>query len=193
MTGMKSRTLRAVVAFAMWLAPFAGGVAAAAEPAAPTGNYRVEIIILRGPAPVGSEDLSAPAEGRGFDERRDTGGTPPRFVRLLEASELQMTAHATQLRNSGGWQVLAHTGWIQGATPWRRHVGLPLEQFGIAVPGLRGTLYLERGDYLHFGAFLQLGENPTFELSELRRVKINEKHYLDHPAFGVIVQVSQAR
>jgi hypothetical protein len=193
MTIMKSRMLRLVATLALALAPSINGALLAAEPAAPAGNYRVEIIILRGPAPVGSEDLAAPAEGRGFDERRDTGGAPPKLVRMLEASELQMTAQATQLRNSGGWQVLAHSGWIQGATPWRRHVGLPLEQLGIAVPGLRGTLYLERGDYLHFGAFLQLGENPAYELSELRRVKINEKHYLDHPAFGVIVQVSQAR
>lgn len=156
------------------------------------GNYRVEVLIVKGPAPVGSEDLGAPAEGRGFDDKRENGGAPPRLVRMLEANELQMGAHAGQLRNAG-WQVLAHAGWIQTATPWRRHAGLPLETFGINVPGLKGSLYLERGDYLHFGAFLQLGESPVYELSELRRVRFNEKHYLDHPAFGVIVQVSQAR
>lgn len=178
--------------FLMLVAAFAATLPAAAQ-GVTAGNYRVEVIIFRGPPPVGSEDFKAPAEGRGFDDTRDNDSQPPRLVRLLEASELQMTAHANQLRNNGGWQVLAHSGWVQTATPWRRHAGLPLEQLGIDVPGLRGTLYLERGDYLHFGAFLQLGENPVLELSELRRVKFNEKHYLDHPGFGVIVQVSQAR
>ena len=73
-------------------------------------------------------------------------------------------------------QVLAHKGWIQSATNWGQHAGLPLEQFGIAAPDLRGTLYLERGDLLHFGAQLQLGTAPVYTLSELRKVRFNEKH-----------------
>jgi len=191
---MKTRTSRAWAPLFLTLVAAVGGVSlpAAAQGVA-AGTYRVEVIIFRGPPPAGSEDFSAPAEGRGFDDSRDNDSQPPTLVRLLDASELQMTSLANQLRRSSGWQVLAHSGWVQTATPWPRHAGLPLEQVGINVPGLRGTVYLERGDYLHFGAFLQLGENPVLELSELRRVRFNEKHYLDHPGFGVIVQVSQAR
>lgn len=183
------------------LAAFCALLLAALSTATPTraadqgerNTYRVEVIIFRtAQPPAGSEDLSAPAEGRGFNGRIDTTN-PPRVMRLLEPTELQMTALADKLRGNAGYQVLAHAGWLQTATLWPRHSGLSLDQFGINVADLHGTLYLERGDLLHFGAQLQLGASPVYSLSELRRVRFNERHYLDHPAFGVIVQVSPVR
>ena len=90
-------------------------------------------------------------------------------------------------------RVLAHTGWIQGATDWPQHAGLKLEDLGIAVPGLTGSVYVERGQYLHLGFDLHLGTNPPWSLSELRKVKFNEKNYFDHPGFGVIAIVNPAR
>ena len=164
-------------------------------PVVPTlGTYKVEVIIFRNvQPPAGSEDFGAAPEGRGFSEKRDNSGAVPTVVRALEESELQMSALAAKLRTSGATQVLAHAGWVQTATNWGRHVGLPLDQFGINAPGLTGTLYLERGELLHFGANLQLGSNPVYSLSELRKVRFNERHYLDNPAFGVIVQVSPLR
>jgi hypothetical protein len=176
-------------------APAAAAPAAApqAQPAT-SGGYKVEVIIFRNTQPpAGSEDLSAAAEGRGFGDRRDNSGNAPSFIRPLEESELQLGAIATKLRANSGVQVLAHAGWVQTATNWGRHVGLPLDQYGINVPGLTGTLYLERGELLHFGANLQLGTNPAYSLSELRKVRFNERHYLDNPAFGLIVQVSPLR
>lgn len=178
-------------------------LASAAEPAAASSpaaaatarnTYRVEVIVFRYTAPpVSSEDFSAPAEGRGFTGDNRNPGAPPAMVRKLEAPELEMGAVAQHLRNSGTATVLAHTGWVQTATAWGRHAGLSLREFGIDVPGLEGTLFLERGDLLHFGAQLRLGTSPVYALSELRRVKFNERHFLDHPAFGVIVEVSQGR
>ena len=208
---MKRRSLTWLLLLAPWLAqaadspapgaasPAAATAAAspAAAPAAPAANarssYRVEVIVFRqNQTPGGGEDYSAPPEGRGFGDKRDVGGGGPTLVRMLEDSELQLDGVAQKLR-AGGVQVLAHKGWVQTATPWGRHVGLPLETFGINVPDLRGTLYLERGDLLHFGAYLQLGTAPVYTLSELRKVRFNERHYLDHPAFGVVVQVSPNR
>jgi hypothetical protein len=108
-----------------------------------------------------------------------------------------MTAAAAKMRSSNSVQLLAHKGWIQTATVWGRHVGLPLDQFGILIPNLRGSFYLERGDLLHFGAHLQWfntdAATASYTLSELRKVRFNEKHFLDHPALGVIVQVSPNR
>jgi hypothetical protein len=157
-------------------------------------NYRVEIIIFRQTQPpTSSEDYSAPVGNRGFGDKRDVSTGLPMVVRLLTDSELQMNGIAAQMAASSGVRVLAHAGWIQTATNWGRHAGLPLDQFGINVPDLKGKLYLERGDLLHFGAYLELGSAPTYTLSELRKVRYNEKHYIDHPAFGVIVQVSPTR
>ena len=165
----------------------------AAATASASGLYRVELIIFRHTAPTGSEDFNSPPEGRGFSGRQDSGGTAPRVARLLESSELQMNSAAAALRANAGMQVLAHAGWLQTATNWPRHIGLPLEQLGINAEGLTGNLYLERGELLHFGADLRLGSNPVYALSELRKLRFNEKHYLDNPAFGIIVQVSPTR
>ena len=161
--------------------------------AAATGLYQVEVIIFQSAAPPGGEDLSASAEGRGFNGQLERGATPPPLLRMLDSSEMQLGALAAKLRAGRSWRVLAHAGWIQGATDWPQHGGLKLEDLGIAVPGLSGSVYVERGQYLHLGFDLHLGADPSWSLSELRKVKFNEKNYFDHPGFGVIAIVNPAR
>jgi len=173
----------------------AGATSPAASAPAATGNggaYQVEMVIFRAVEAPAGEDLSAPAEGRGFNRQIDTGATPPVVYRTLEASQMQLGGLAARLRSSGGWRVLAHAGWVQSATDWPRHAGLTLEQLGINVPGLTGSVYVERGQFLHLGFNLRLGEDPAWSLSELRKVRFNEKNYFDHPGFGVIAIVSPA-
>ena len=168
--------------------------AAAAVAAANTNSYQVEVVIFRSVAPPANEDLSKAAEGRGFEGSVASGIAPPTLVRKLDASQMQLGNIAARLRSSGAWQVLAHSGWIQTATDWPRHVGLDLADLGLNAPDLRGSIYLERGQqYLHFGVDLHLGGEPGWSLSELRKVKYNEKNYFDHPGFGVIAIVSPVR
>ena len=157
-----------------------------------TGAYQVEIVIFRVISPPTGEDLSVPAEGRGFNHQIDTSATPPTVYRNLDASQMQLGGIAARLRSSGTWKVIAHAGWVQSATDWPKHVGVTLEQLGINAPGLSGSVFVERGQFLHLGFDLHLGENPTWSLSELRKVKFNEKNYFDHPGFGVIAIVSPA-
>jgi hypothetical protein len=33
---------------------------------------------------------------------------------------------------------------------------------------------------------------PRYRLTEHRRIKLQEVHYLDHPKFGVLVRITQA-
>jgi hypothetical protein len=172
----------------------ASAVPAAAPAVSGAANlYKVELIVFRHATPIGSEDYNAPAEGRGFSGKVDAAGAAPRVVRMLDESELQLSAAAAALRTGNGTQLLAHAGWVQTATGWPRHTGLPIEQTGISVAGLTGNLYLERGELLHFGANLRYGSDPAYALSELRKLRYNEKHYLDNPAFGLIVLVSPNR
>lgn len=166
--------------------------ATAAGAGAGSGAYQVELVIFRTSDPPVGEDLGAPAEGRGFNHQIDSSATPPTVYRSLEAAQMQLGGMAARLRASGTWRVLAHAGWVQSATDWPHHAGLTLEQLGIDVPGLTGSVFVERGQYLHLGFDLHLGENPTWSLSELRKVKFNEKNYFDHPGFGVIAIVSPA-
>jgi hypothetical protein len=181
------------VALVLWAAmaqaaPLQSPTAASAG----SGAYQVEIVIFRVLSAPTSEDLSVPAEGRGFNHQIDTSATPPTVYRTLEAAQMQLGGMASRLRAGGTWKVLAHAGWVQSATDWPKHVGVTLEQLGINVPGLAGSVFVERGQFLHLGFDLHLGENPTWSLSELRKVKFNEKNYFDHPAFGVIAIVSPA-
>jgi peptidoglycan-binding protein CsiV len=180
-----------------WPAIPAVPVATTAAPAgsptsATTGAYQVEIVIFRANSPPPGEDLSASAEGRGFNRQLDSGVTAPTIYRTLDASQMQLGGVASRLRANGNWHVLAHAGWVQSATDWPKHAGLPLEQLGINVQGLSGSVYVERGQFLHLGFNLRLGENPAWSLSELRKIRFNEKNYFDHPAFGVIAIVSPA-
>jgi hypothetical protein len=161
--------------------------------AAATGLYQVEVIIFQSETAPSGEDLSVGAEGRGFNGQLERGATPPALLRMLDSSEMQLGGLAARLRSGHSWRVLAHTGWIQGATDWPQHAGLKLEDLGIAVPGLSGSVYVEHGQYLHLGFDLHLGTNPPWSLSELRKVKFNEKNYFDHPGFGVIAIVNPAR
>ncbi len=169
--------------------------------AAVTGAYQVEVLIFRAVTPPAGEDLSAPAEGRGFTGQGSgqTAGQPasdsaaPGVLRTLDSSQMQLGSMASKLRASGEWTVLAHAAWVQTATEWPRHDGITLEQLGINAAGLTGTVYLEHGQYLHLGFDLHLGSEPVWSLRELRKIRFNEKNYFDHPGFGVIAIVSPAR
>jgi hypothetical protein len=177
------------------LCALAVAVPAQLSAAAPsTGAYQVEVIIFSHVEAPGGEALDAPAEGRGFDGRRDQGGASPTVLRLLDASQMQLGTLASRLRANGAFRVLAHAAWVQTATDWPHHTGLPLEQLGIMAPELGGSVYLERGpSFLHVGFDLKLGTSPAWSLSELRKVKYNERNYFDHPGFGVIAIVSPAK
>ena len=125
--------------------------AAAANTAA--GAYQVEVLIFRGPDPLPGEDLSAPAEGRGFNHQLETGATPPAVFRTLDATQMQLGGLASKLRASGAWRVLAHAGWVQSATDWPRHAGLTLEQ----LQSVQGTTFNPRALLTLLGlAFLAL-------------------------------------
>jgi hypothetical protein len=189
---MKVRTLFRSLALALAAAVSCTPAGLLAAPATAGGSYQVEIIVFQTLNPTGGEDLSAPAEGRGFSGVYQSSDPPPKVLRTLTAAQLQMGGLASRLRNSGNYKIIAHAGWIQTATAWNRHSGLSLAAAGVDVPGLAGSVYLERGQLLHLGFNLTYENGRTYTLSELRRIKFNEKHYFDHPAIGVIALVSPA-
>jgi Peptidoglycan-binding protein, CsiV len=184
-------------------------VLAAAPPspaaAASTGAYQVEVLIFRAITPPAGEDFGAAAEGRGFTGQgagQSAGqaagqamgdNAAPGVLRTLDSSQMQLGSMAAKLRASGEWTVIAHAAWVQTATEWPHHDGLTLEQLGLSVNGLSGTVYVEHGQYLHLGFDLRLGNAPAWSLRELRKIRFNEKNYFDHPGFGVIAIVSPAR
>jgi len=188
--------------------PVAPRPAAQAAAATATG-YGVELVIFRITGSQGSPEdwtaagASAPPVPGAAD---DTGGSADaaangRFVRTMDGSELQLNDVVSRLRANGAYPLVAHVGWIQNATPWGRRQSLSLQQLGINVPGLAGSVILERGEFLHLGLALELAvANPPADLSappgtiftlhDNHRVKLYERNYYDSPAFGVIALVT---
>ena len=138
--------------------------------------------------------------------------TPPDLrAELLERLAEAFTAHEQQLfETSYEWQlstpglatvlprlrrrfdVLAAGSWHQ-PVPAREQPFPLLVQLGEAESAapfvLEGSFGVTLGRYLHFEArlLLRLAPDTTALLAEKRRMRSEELHYLDHPAFGLLV------
>jgi peptidoglycan-binding protein CsiV len=210
MTGMNarlapSRLLVALAAVLLARMP----PAAAQDTAAAAGAfvYNVEIIVFRAAVPLGgAEDWSAEADARSIagDESASGAAQVGRFLALLPPEAFQLGELENRLRTSGNYVPVAHVAWSQTASSWGTRAGFSVQKLGINVPGLTGTVFLERGQFLHLGMTLTyavsapppgLGAAPDtpFTLNESRRVRFYERNYFDHPAFGVIALVSPAQ
>ena len=217
---MDLRPARARVATVLLAALLCARALAAApqEPAAPApapapgpGStvYNIEIIVFRATSALGgAEDWSAEA-GAGArniagEEAASSAATVGHFVGSLPSSVWQLGELESRLRASGVYVPVAHTAWAQTASSWGTRAGFTVQKLGIDVPGLSGTVFLERGQWLHLGMSLTfamaappqgLGAAPDtpFTINESRRVRFYERSYFDHPAFGVIALVTPAQ
>lgn len=198
---LKFRTLLLVI-----LATAGCGLPAWSEDAA-TPGYHIEIIVFRAnSAQGGGENWSSEAgSGNTVGEETSSGSSQVgHFISALTPEQFQLSDLESKLRSSGAYVPVAHVAWSQTASAWGTKAGFPLSKLGVDVPGLNGTVYLERGQYLHLGMALSyaiasppagLGAGPgtAFTLNENRRVKFYERNYYDHPAFGVIALVTPAQ
>lgn len=196
----------------------AGSAAPAANPApAPTGargaaavapvplrrQYEIEIIVFRALKTLGSPEdwqaeLHMAPNVSGSESATGTG--VGQLVTMVPPSGYKLTPIWNALRGSKTYEPVAHVAWIQTASDWGTHAGFTLQELGVEVPGLRGLIYFERGEYLHLGLTLDytmqhppsgLDAPPgtTFVMNETRRVRFYQRNYYDHPAFGVIALV----
>jgi len=115
----------------------------------------------------------------------------------LAPARFKLTGIYDTLRRSRNYQPLAHFGWTQPGYPRDDARYLPITSLVPAGSGLVGQVALSRGRYLHltldlvYDAPSAAGE-PTqrFVLRQSRRMRSNERHYLDSPRFGVIAIVT---
>jgi hypothetical protein len=171
---------------------------------AATPGYQVEIIVFRAnSAQGGGENWSTEGSTNNTVGEESSSGSSQigRFISTLTAAQFQLNDLEAKLRSSGAYAPVAHVAWSQTASAWGTRAGFQLQKLGVDVPGLNGTVYLERGQYLHLGmaltyaiasppAGLSAGPGTAFTLNENRRVRFYERNYYDHPAFGVIALVT---
>jgi hypothetical protein len=177
------------------------------EAAAPA--YNIEIVVFRATSAQGGAENWVAETGSGNTIAGDEGSSTSssqvgHFVAAIPSSAYQLTEIEGRLRSSGAYVPIAHTAWSQTASGWGTRAGFPVQRLGVDVPGLTGTVFLERGMYLHLGMTLTyvdpsppggLGaaSGTTFMINQSRRIKFYERNYYDHPAFGVIALVSPAQ
>jgi hypothetical protein len=152
-----------------------------AIPQQTAGRYTVEIVVFRTDGDASGEDGAAAAPLR--STAGDIMPTPVPGRRLAGA--------VAKLRSAGGYRILAHTAWSQVPAAWNSRRGVSVEQLGINTSGISGNVVLERGQYLHLGVDLKVEDGGrSFVLADLRRVKLDEAQYFDHPQLGVIALVT---
>ncbi len=171
--------------------------------------YNIELVIFRATTAQGiAENWSAETTGAtnsiAGDEASSGSSQVGHFGAIIPSSAFQLTDIESRLRSSGAYVPIAHIAWSQTASAWGTRAGFTLQKLGVDTPGLNGTVFLERGQYLHLGmtltyddpsppAGLGAAAGTTFTINQSRRVRFYERNYYDHPAFGVIALVSPAQ
>jgi hypothetical protein len=172
------------------------------------------------PGSAAAEPVPPAADSLELIERTGVGGSAaadravalPGNFRLLASDELLLTAVRRQMASIGArpYTILAHTGWVQSGVDSERSVPLDLNLLGITNPG--GTIRLYLGRFLHVAVDLryrtgsgsfwnwpagnELGPlvyADSYELAtERNAIRREELHYIDHPMFGVLIQILAA-
>ena len=169
--------------------------AAVPQQAAGTGAataYAVEVVVFRNGGAEGAENLGETQRSLSQDSDTATDAARnSRLIQVLSADRYRLGDVVSRLNASGGHRTIARAAWLQTASAWNSRSGIPVEQLGLSNAGISGVVYLERGQYLHLGFNLTFAAGGgRYSMVEIRRVRLNERQYFDHPGFGVIAVVS---
>jgi hypothetical protein len=170
--------------------------------------YNIEIVVFRATSAQGAPENWSGEVGASNtvagDEASSGSSQVGHFVGIIPSSAYQLTGIENRLRSSGAYVPIAHVAWSQTASAWGTRAGFTLQKLGVDAPGLNGTVFLERGQYLHLGMTLTYADpsppqglgaasGTTFTINQSRRIRFYDRNYYDHPAFGVIALVSPAQ
>lgn len=193
---------------AVLVAAFMSVSSAVAQQAAPIQSYDVELLIFRNlagretPESWGLEGADGSAQQLDIPDDESEPATPPTTAAPpvasyppLPAAKMKLTAIEESLRRSRAYEPLAHIGWTQPGYARNAVKYLSVSSLVPASSGLQGQIALSRGRYLHLTLDLVLdgaatGEGSSYVLRQTRRMRSNERHYIDSPKFGVIAIIT---
>lgn len=157
-------------------------------------------------APDMSADVLDAGEQAMLQEATDNGGSASALLAFaaLKPDQLTLEPLYRRLKRSAGYRPLLYKAWRQPALGRKDAKAIHLmardapESDALRRPRIDGWLRLRSSHFLHVDTDLVLyigdlphaGNAEMVRLTETRRVKLNEVHYLDHPLFGVLVKVS---
>jgi hypothetical protein len=171
-------------------------------------SYDVELLIFRNltgrdtPESWGVEAAADSAQQIAIPDDETEPAVPPTTVAAptssfpsLPASKMKLTAIEDTMRRSRGYQPVAHVGWTQPGFARNAAKYLAVNTLVPATSGLQGQIALTRGRYLHLTLDLVMdgtatGDGSRYVLRQTRRMRSNERHYIDSPKFGVIAVIT---
>ena len=181
---------------------------------ADTPSYKIEVIVFESLALKGWTEEYWPANIElpniensisVFNKQK-----PPLFI---NSSSKTMGSKSYAL-NKKGYRVLFHQAWTQRAYPNRNSTKVLLEGSNQYGSNMLGTVRLYKTRFAHvnfdlnfdrripskvkneFANNQNLNENNlpshwSFSLKESRKIRPGELHYIDHPLFGVLVEITK--
>ena len=90
---------------------------------------------------------------------------------------------AKALDDADDYRVLHHFSWGQESLPLSEAASVQVTELNI-----KGWIKVYANQLLYVNLDL---DYQGYRLTEKRRIKLNEKHFFDHPKYGVMVQVSR--
>lgn len=136
-------------------------------------NYKVEVLIFENNNPSSAT------------ERHDY--VAPKAMRSNSATwqiEPDMLVNdAAAIDKSSDYALKHHLAWGQEARPYRSSA-----TYTVLENDTKGYIKVYADDLLFVNLDL---DYKGFRMEEKRRLKLNEKHFFDHPKFGVLLRVSR--
>lgn len=204
--GARQRKLgvAAVLAAFMSLAAVMSVRSAVAQQAAPVQSYDVELLIFRNlggrespenwgvEAAGAAQRLDIPDDEQSAPVAAPTVAAPTTTFPALPAAKMKLTAIEDTMRRSRAYQPVAHIGWTQPGFARNSAKYLSLSSLVPGSSGLQGQVALSRGRYLHLTVDLVLNADGSerYVLRQTRRMRSNERHYIDSPKLGVIAVIT---
>ncbi|MBQ0744794.1 MAG: hypothetical protein KBT85_16000 [Pseudomonas sp.] len=185
MTSLRSLQLLTILALSGWM-----GLAQAQS----QNTYQVEVVIFSQP----SAQLT-PGTAPSYDwadQATDLTVTTRSDVRNLDSSRLELSSDAGKL-SAQGYKVVLHKAWTQpddSSLAVAVHEGQ--EMGGIYPVQALVSLGQERLLEVDITAWInnqtQNGEIVSERIKQIRRLRLDETHYLDHQSMGMLVRISRS-
>ena len=152
-----------------------GAAVAAPEP---VRWYKVSVLVFSQPINTDEDLTLQPDFSRPADLKKPS---------LLPAEASGLIETYRRLKQSRRFRPLLHQAWIQPALANRINAPYLVTNHR----DVEGVIRLQRGQYLYVITDMEYhAPDGIHRLREKRRVLLNETHYFDHPAFGVLIRVS---
>ncbi|MFA5627702.1 MAG: CsiV family protein [Thiohalomonadaceae bacterium] len=192
---------------ALWVVLLCGYITSSV---AAENGYEVELIVIaHAQAKPGQENW--PVHEVAMFAQENFSHVAQEKISPLATDEFRLKAEAQRIAADPRFEVLLHKAWRQPGKP--KEQALPVyihsgNSNNEELPRLEGYVRLILTRYLHLETDLQYrshgisqrSENsfysavtatePIYKITETRRMRSNELHYIDHPMFGILALVT---